>query len=61
MINIILGLTLALALSGAIAYIIKSKKNGQKCIGCPSGCHCKMSRTENTRSHCKTEASVAEE
>ena len=25
----------ALIISGAVAYIIKAKKSGQKCIGCP--------------------------
>ena len=39
----------ALILSGAVYYIIKAKKSGKKCIGCPDassckanakGCHC---------------------
>ena len=25
-------------LAAAIMYIIRAKKNGAKCIGCPSGC-----------------------
>jgi len=28
------------AVGGASAYIIKAKKRGAKCIGCPDGCHC---------------------
>ena len=27
-------------LGAAIAYIIKAKKSGRKCIGCPDGCSC---------------------
>ena len=29
---------LALVVGLAVLYIVKSKKNGKKCIGCPSGC-----------------------
>ena len=37
--NIIVILILCLIIGGAIRYIIKSKKNGKKCIGCPgAGC-----------------------
>ncbi len=28
----------------AAAYIWRSKKNGAKCIGCPSGCKCSGKR-----------------
>lgn len=37
---------IALAIGGAVAYIIRAKKSGQKCIGCPyskscsGGCNC---------------------
>ena len=31
---------ITLILGGAIAYIIKSKKSGKRCIGCPDGAHC---------------------
>ena len=24
----------------AVAYIVKAKKSGAKCIGCPDGCSC---------------------
>lgn len=36
---IALGL-IALIIGGAVAYIIKAKKKGVKCIGCPQGCSC---------------------
>lgn len=29
---------------GAAAYIIKAKKNGTGCIGCPAGATCKANR-----------------
>ena len=45
MANIIIGIIIALAVGLAIGYIIKSKRNGSKCIGCPysDSCdkHCK--------------------
>lgn len=31
---------IVLIIGGAAAYIIKAKKNGKKCIGCPYGCSC---------------------
>jgi hypothetical protein len=31
---------LALIIGGAAAYIIKAKKSGQKCIGCPYSGEC---------------------
>lgn len=34
--NIIATIILVLILGGAIAYIIRSKKRGVKCIGCPN-------------------------
>lgn len=38
--NIIAGLILILAFFGAIAYIVKAKKRGVKCIGCPAAGQC---------------------
>ncbi|MBQ8684600.1 MAG: FeoB-associated Cys-rich membrane protein [Clostridia bacterium] len=31
---------IALVIGGAVFYIIKAKKSGRKCIGCPEGCSC---------------------
>ena len=31
---------IALIIGGAVFYIIKAKKSGKKCIGCPDGCSC---------------------
>ena len=38
--NAILIIVLILILGLALAYIIKSKKKGQKCIGCPYSSTC---------------------
>ena len=37
---IIIGV-IALIVGGAVAYIIRSKKNGKNCIGCPDSSSCK--------------------
>lgn len=31
---------IALVIGGASAYIVKEKKSGKKCIGCPYSCSC---------------------
>lgn len=36
---IIIGVLLII-IAAAIGYIVKAKKSGQKCIGCPSGSTC---------------------
>lgn len=49
MANLVVGGILLLAVGAAAAYMIKAKKSGVKCIGCPSGgcCHCAESKAEN--------------
>lgn len=36
---IVAGIVLIIV-GAAVAYLIKAKKKGVKCIGCPSGCDC---------------------
>ena len=36
----IVAVILVTILGSAIAYIVRAKKRGQKCIGCPDGCNC---------------------
>ncbi len=36
--DLIVILILAIIIAGALIYIIRSKKKGVKCIGCPSDC-----------------------
>ena len=38
--DIIAIVVIALIIGGAVAYIIKAKKNGKKCIGCPDSAAC---------------------
>lgn len=40
MANFIIACIVILIVGGAIAYIVKAKKNGTKCIGCPAGGSC---------------------
>ena len=39
-IDIILIIVIGLIVGSAVGYIIKAKKNGQKCIGCPDSKTC---------------------
>ena len=38
--EIIAILAICFCIGGAILYIVKAKKSGQKCIGCPHGGKC---------------------
>ncbi len=38
--DLVVILVLAVIIGAAVRYIIKAKKNGAKCIGCPSGGCC---------------------
>ena len=40
MINVILWIIVGLILGSAVLYIIRAKKKGVKCIGCPAGATC---------------------
>ncbi len=40
MTDIIVSAVIVLIIGGAVFYIVKAKKNGKKCIGCPDGCSC---------------------
>ena len=37
MTDLIVLIILAALVGGAVSYIVKAKKNGAKCIGCPAG------------------------
>ena len=45
-------LIVALAVGGAIAYIIKAKKSGKKCIGCPDSASCSSGKCSGSCSAC---------
>ncbi len=38
--DIIAIVAIVLIIGAAVAYIIKAKKSGKKCIGCPDSCSC---------------------
>lgn len=40
MVDIVLVLFLVLLIGGAVAYVLREKKNGAKCIGCPASGAC---------------------
>lgn len=40
MANIVIIIVLLILVGAASAYIVKAKKSGAKCIGCPSGGTC---------------------
>ena len=40
MTNIIAIVLVAAVLGAAVSYIVKAKKSGKKCIGCPGGGSC---------------------
>ena len=40
-VDIVAGTVVVAALGGAITYIVKSKKSGKKCIGCPYADSCR--------------------
>jgi hypothetical protein len=45
--NIIIIAVLVIVVGGAVAYIVRAKKKGQKCIGCPYGASCTKSCCSN--------------
>lgn len=45
--NIIIGAVIVVIVGAAVAYIIKSKKSGAKCIGCPAAGNCSANKGQN--------------
>jgi hypothetical protein len=62
--EIIALIAITLILGGAVWYIIKTKKGGGKCIGCPGGCHCnaKDGKAQGCHacSHCGAQEEIEE-
>ena len=50
--EIIAILAIFLCIGGAILYIVKAKKSGQKCIGCPHGGKCGSQTQSCNGCHC---------
>ncbi|HIU25355.1 MAG TPA: hypothetical protein IAC50_02495 [Candidatus Copromorpha excrementigallinarum] len=40
--NVIAVIVLAVIIGAAVGYIVRSRKKGAKCIGCPAGDSCSM-------------------
>jgi len=52
LVDIIVSIILVLVLAGAIYYIIKSKKSGKRCIGCPDSGSCGKSASGGCSGGC---------
>lgn len=50
--NLLVIAILVVVLGGAIAYIIKAKKSGAKCIGCPAGGTCGKTKSAGSCGGC---------
>lgn len=54
-VDIIVILVIALIVGGATAYIIKQKKNGARCIGCPDSKTCAARTCTGTCQGCPSQ------
>jgi len=53
-VNILLVAVLVLIAAGAIVYIIRSKKKGKSCVGCP---YCNCCSSKNSKNGCSSNQS----
>lgn len=61
MMDLIIGAILVIIIGAAVAYIVKSKKSGVKCIGCPSGgCNPKKCGSSAESGYCSCHANSNE-
>ncbi len=55
LVDIIVIAAIVLIVGAALAYIIKAKKSGKKCIGCPDSCSCAAKdKKENKQGGCSS-------
>lgn len=54
MANFIIIALLLLVIGAAVRYIIKAKKKGVKCIGCPAGANCHGKSGDTVQCYCKS-------
>lgn len=52
MADLIIVIILLVIIGAAVFYIVKSKKNGAKCIGCPAGANCPSKNGGNSGCSC---------
>ena len=61
MANFIIVIVLLLIIGAAAFYVIKAKKNGVKCIGCPAAANCPSKNGGNTGGTCSCHTDMAED
>ena len=59
--DIIAIVAIALVIGGAVAYIIKAKKSGKKCIGCPDSASCRAGKCSGSCPSCSCGCSSEED
>lgn len=50
--NLLIAAILLILVGAAIVYLVKAKKNGAKCIGCPSGGNCRSKAGSSAHTGC---------
>lgn len=53
MANVIIAGILIIIIGAALVYIMKAKKSGKKCIGCPSGGCCSSNQKNHANGSCE--------
>ncbi len=53
MTDVIVAIILLVIIGIAVVYIIKAKKKGVKCIGCPAAGKCAGAKGGNSKCNCK--------
>lgn len=61
MANLIIVIILLIIIGGAVAYIVKAKKSGVRCVGCPSGGNCSGKNNESSACNCGCHSDTKEE
>ena len=56
MTDVIIVVVVLLILGAAVAYIVKAKKSGAKCIGCPSGGSCSGKKNGGSECTCSCQS-----
>ena len=52
MTDFIIAILILLIIGAAVVYIVKAKKDGVKCIGCPEGVNCPQKNSTEFASGC---------
>ena len=56
MTDLIIILILIMIVGAAVAYIVKEKKRGTRCIGCPAGGNCPSRKGGHSKCSCGSQA-----